>query len=312
MEVTSRQAANRLPSAVLALHLDRYHLSHTGSKRERADRLWRHLQAEDPSVSTDQSASEQSASDPGHSDTEQPDEGTEQSDSEQSGTSGSSAMQTAADEDESQSSDSLYMLNPARPSRSRSPRRSGTRKRSHRGRRPPSPSPTSSDDTLSSSSSSSPQPRRRRAHRHHCRHRRNRASQTHGHRKPDGVPVANSIKRKIRGGEFVEFCDVLGSAMAAGSDISHSRHKPVAPITSLETWLQAWSIFAEVLSVARSGMSPLLFRYQSFIIRSSLRFQTHAWLQYDRQFRLKLAADPSISWASVDRACSYLALSRCY
>ena len=42
---------------------------------------------------------EQSASDPGHSDTEQPDEGTEQSDSEQSGTSGSSAMQTAADED---------------------------------------------------------------------------------------------------------------------------------------------------------------------------------------------------------------------
>ena len=237
MEVTSRQAANRLPSTVLALHLDRYHLSHAVSKRERADRLWRHLQAEDPSVFTDQSASEQSASDPGHSDTEQPDKETEQSDSEQSGTSGSSAMQTAADEDESQSSDSLYMLNPARPSRSRSPRRSGTHKRSHRGCRPPSPSPTSSDDTLSSSSSSSPQPRRRQAHHHHHRHRRNCASRTHGHRKPDGVPLANSIKRKIRGGEFVEFCDVLGSAMAAGSDILHSRHKPVAPITSLETWL---------------------------------------------------------------------------
>ena len=88
--------------------------------------------------------------------------------------------------------------------------------------------------------------------------------------------------------------------MAAGSDISHSRSKPVAPITSLETWLQAWSIFAEVRSVARPGMSPLLFRYQSFIIRSSLHIQTHAWLQYDCQFCLKLAADPSILWAIVD------------
>ena len=300
MDVTSRQAANRLPPAVLALHLDHHHLSHAGSRKERADRLWHHLQTED------QPASEQSASDPGQSDTEEPDEGqsdTERSDSEgsQMSSSGTSTTQTVEDEDDSQSSgSSLYMLNPARLPRSRSPRRRSTHTRSHHGPRPPSPSLTSSDSTLSSSPSSSPRPRRRQTHRHHRRHRRNRASRTHSHRKPDGVPLANSIKRKIRGGEFVEFCDVLGSAMAAGSEASHSRRKPISPITSLEAWLQAWSIFAEVLSVARPGISPLLFRYQSFIIRSSQRFQTHAWLHYDRQFRLKLAADPSISWASVD------------
>ena len=97
MDVTSRQAANRLHSAVLALHSDCYHLSHAGSRRERAYHLWSHLQAEDQSVS------KQSASDPGHSDTEQPDEETEQSDFKQSETSGSSAMQTVADKDESQS-----------------------------------------------------------------------------------------------------------------------------------------------------------------------------------------------------------------
>ena len=41
---SSRSALLRLPSTVLALHLDSFHLTHTGSRAKCVDRLWAHLQ----------------------------------------------------------------------------------------------------------------------------------------------------------------------------------------------------------------------------------------------------------------------------
>ncbi len=41
--LSSRKATRDLPSSALGMLLDSYHLSHAGSRRDRADRLWRHL-----------------------------------------------------------------------------------------------------------------------------------------------------------------------------------------------------------------------------------------------------------------------------
>ena len=58
-------------------------------------------------------------------------------------------------------------------------------------------------------------------------------------------------------------------------------------ITGLDTWLQAWSLFASVLSSHKPHLAPDLFSYQSFVARSSGKFQSYAWLQYNAPFRLQ-------------------------
>ena len=47
-------------------------------------------------------------------------------------------------------------------------------------------------------------------------------------------------------------------------------------------------------------LAPDLFQYQAFITRSSCQFQPYAWLQYDAQFRLKMASNPGACWSSTD------------
>ena len=71
-------------------------------------------------------------------------------------------------------------------------------------------------------------------------------------------------------------------------------------ITNLDAWLEAWSLYATVLTAAKPRLAPDLFKYQSFITRASRRFQPYAWLQYDSQFRLKLAANSSLHWSFTD------------
>ena len=68
----------------------------------------------------------------------------------------------------------------------------------------------------------------------------------------------------------------------------------------LESWFEAWSTYGAVLSARNRDLASDLFQYQAFITRSSLHFQLYAWLQYDIQFRFKLAANSSLRWASTD------------
>ena len=193
--------------------------------------------------------------------------------------------------------------------------------RRHRSLIPPSESssssPSDSSDYSSDSTSASSRSRSRTPHRksrtHHKRHhKRHHHSQRHTHRSSrrlpgrhsrGGAPISKALQRKIVRGEFIEFTELLGELTVAGSANIKPRsrnRRPVAPIASLQSWLQAWSIFAEVLSAASPRVAPKLWRYQAFIVRSSQRFQPHAWLQYDLHFRRKLALDPSISWSSTD------------
>ena len=88
--------------------------------------------------------------------------------------------------------------------------------------------------------------------------------------------------------------------MSEGSTSKKGKATRTRPITGLDTWLEAWSIYAGVLAEYRPELAPDLFRYQCFITRQSRRFKTYAWLQYDAQFRLKLATNPEVKWSSTD------------
>ena len=88
----------------------------------------------------------------------------------------------------------------------------------------------------------------------------------------------------------------LSGASSGGS----SSRKAARTITGLDTWLEAWCIYVGVLVSYYPELASDLFRYQSFIARSSRRFQPYAWLQYDAQYRLKLASNPGMKWSDTD------------
>ena len=71
-------------------------------------------------------------------------------------------------------------------------------------------------------------------------------------------------------------------------------------ITGLDTWLEAWCVYASVLTAAKPQLAPDLFRYLNYIVLASRRFKPYAWLQYDTQFRLKMASDSTMSWSTAD------------
>ena len=71
-------------------------------------------------------------------------------------------------------------------------------------------------------------------------------------------------------------------------------------ITDLETWLEACSVYACMLDATKPTLAPEPFRYQKFIAKTSCTYEVYAWLQYDAQFRHKIASDPSMSWSIPD------------
>ena len=188
--------------------------------------------------------------------------------------------------------------------RSHSPASSSKRRR----RRSPSTSSTSSSSsrspsTPSHSSSVSDSSPHRRKKRHSRSHRRE--PRCHHRTKDVDLPaVPRKLRRIIRRGEFVVLADLLSEHLTlSGCSSRNSGGRKFAstkPITGLDTWLVAWSVYASVLVSYKPELAPDLFRYQGFITRSSRRFQAYAWLQYDAQFRLKLASNPTMKWSVTD------------
>lgn len=166
------------------------------------------------------------------------------------------------------------------------------RKRSRYSSATPSPRKRHRTTRKKHTSSKKLSRRRIRKHKHH-RHQTSAQS----------LPVPQKLSKSIVSGEFIEFPKLLAEHMAMTGVLRKpkSGHKPEPRgITGLDTWLEAWCVFASVLTAVKPRLAPDLFRYQNYIILASRRFQPHAWLQYDIQFRLKKASNPSMSWSTAD------------
>ena len=158
---------------------------------------------------------------------------------------------------------------------------------------------SSSSTTSGSNSDSSPdhsRHHRRNRHKHGKHHHHGRAGR-HQYRS-HVPPVPHKVSHAIERGEFVDLSKLLTTHLGSGS--SSKRSSSTRSITGLESWLEAWSIYAAVLSSHKPHLAPDLFQYQAFITRSSCRFQPYAWLQYDALFRLKMASNPGTCWSSTD------------
>ncbi len=185
-----------LQSAVLDLHLDRYHLCHAGSRTIQAQRLWDHTHPED-STGSDTSTPQESGEDGGSTTSHSP---------------VTSAADSSGTEDNSipYTSDSNMRFTVASRHPSRRHHRPRHSPRSHR--RSPSLSSSLSDESRSRSrhalgphvpASDPPQNK----HRHH-------------HHKRSHIPSLHCTHYIVRG-EFIEFTDLLGELMMAMRSIAY-------------------------------------------------------------------------------------------
>ena len=152
-----------------------------------------------------------------------------------------------------------------------------------------SSSSSSTDSSSSGASSDHHRHHRRTRHKHGKHHHHGRDERHHHH--SHVPPVTHKVRHAIERGEFAELSKLLVNHLGSGS--SSKRSTSTRSIAGLESWLEAWSIYAAVLSSHKPHLAPQLFPYQAFITRSSCRFQPYAWLQYDAQFRLKIASNSS-------------------
>ena len=320
----------KLTAATLRLHVDLAHLPHGGNKAAIAQRLHDHLHAGDSSDPSsgdddDENPSDNESSAGGSDNESSPAESG--SENPASDPSDSSESLTAKQRQAIKKTVSKLLKkrrsrkdSPTPPSPSPPPKKKRKARRRTHHRRSRSRSRSSSGTTTSSSATSrSPSPRRRsrspsphhRSHRRRSRrrsrsphHRSHHRSRSHSRPPASTLPVPRKIRHAITKGEYVDLSDLLsehlalsGSSAKSGSSRKSARTRH---ITSLDTWLEAWSLYAAVLAAHKPALAPELFKYQSFITPSSRRFQPYAWLQYDTQFRLKLTANRSDSWAAAD------------
>ena len=80
-----------------------------------------------------------------------------------------------------------------------------------------------------------------------------------------------------------------------GAARGKSRH-----VHDLATWVEAYMIMSQVIVDVAPHRSAELLCYQGLILEASCRFTPEGWLEYDRKFRIKAAAEPSLKWDIID------------
>lgn len=156
------------------------------------------------------------------------------------------------------------------------------------------------------------------------------ASSQHQYSPPSLPP--RTIEKILRG-EFIDFDDLLPShrcptspspplelQVSGGDDNSALpvslvyRNAGRRRITNFTSWLQAFTLYAQVLVSHAPARALELLAYQGVIAEAANTYQTQAWLLYDQRFRAKAAAQPDLRWDQVDNMLyltSLTGLNRC-
>ena len=111
-------------------------------------------------------------------------------------------------------------------------------------------------------------------------------------------PVPVQLRQQILQGEYVDFAMLLHKATF--SDVlevhASSRQPVIKPITSFDTWMQAWNLYLSVLLGHNPSRAVELSGYQRLICSANTLLPVRSWLQYDSKFRTLAAADPLLRW----------------
>ena len=67
-------------------------------------------------------------------------------------------------------------------------------------------------------------------------------------------------------------------------------------ITSFSSWMEAWNVYLAICIDQIPSCTPSLMAYQCIITSASVSYSLQSWLNYDVQFCMLAASDPSLRW----------------
>ena len=119
-------------------------------------------------------------------------------------------------------------------------------------------------------------------------------------------PIHAKLLAKIEAGEFIEMSELLCDQLGRAETSLNSKRRMVPNILE---WIKCFSLYIAVISRKSPQRVPEMVAYLTLIIEAHLEYAGDGWLGYDRRFRLRAAADPSMSWATIDTTLWNLAFS---
>jgi len=129
-----------------------------------------------------------------------------------------------------------------------------------------------------------------------------------------GSNVSQQQKDKIINGEYVD----LGSLITSSSTLTISntqatpvginnngqlilQPKPSKAINDINTWIDAFLIYTTIYTATHPECTQGMLKYIYTVKLGASRASGLGWKDYDQQFRLKRAGNPSMPWGTVDQ-----------
>jgi len=123
----------------------------------------------------------------------------------------------------------------------------------------------------------------------------------------------HSVDRILRG-EFVDFSTLLAPASTPvepsrkrflvseenGEMVLSSAAVTKRKVDSWQTWMEAWTVYCQVIFSQQCSRAGELMGYQARILQAAERFKWASVLEYDTMFRQRAARDLSMTWDVVD------------
>ena len=118
-------------------------------------------------------------------------------------------------------------------------------------------------------------------------------------------PIPSKLVSKIKSLQFVELKEPLTdniTALEQNSSVArpHDQLPKQREITSILTWVLAFSTYTAIIAEAYPAPTKELLAYTRLMVREASRGNSKCWLAYDRIFSQNTAANPSLSWANLD------------
>ena len=131
------------------------------------------------------------------------------------------------------------------------------------------------------------------------------------------TPLPRRMTDRILSGEFINLSDLLPNVISSGIlttrptmqlEVGEGGMRVVEGtcqprgrhVHDLSTWLEAYTVYMQVMLQAAPHRTHELLGYQSLIIKANRRFQPAAWLNYDRSFCQFAAANPLSKWDNIE------------
>ena len=105
--------------------------------------------------------------------------------------------------------------------------------------------------------------------------------------------------------------DQLGTTRSPASDDSvRAGHQRRRALSGIVEWIQCFVTYMAICCQNHPHRIQDLLGYQTLIIEASLEYQGDGWLEYDRHFRQRAAANSALVWPNTDTTLWNLACCR--